>query len=239
MNLLELIRQNMEGQPLRDGIDRPELVKVYRTAIQLAGLKNYDAESVSLDVTLTAQILTREFPSLTLKEVRYATEKGATGCYGEFHGINPKTFLDWVRAYRNSTEWKEARKNDKDQKQLPKPKTLSPDQMQKTWNEAKERYRHSGLVQGGVWLYGLGLDLGKINVQDELFIEEVRYNAQKTFEKRIEALKAQRLLQKRTIKELQAILEAEPEERSQNKTWIDQCKREAVKLIFKSEIENN
>jgi len=230
----------VKAEKIREGLDYATLKALYLKIIKLAGIRNFHEADVRADIVLLQEQLKKHFGGLTMAELQYLSEKGVLGEYGEFYGVNPGTFVKWIRAYLNSHERKMALREAKtENKALPQSKTLSPDQKQKTWNEAKERYRHSGLVQGGVWLYGLGLDLGKINVQDELFIEEVRYNAQKTFEKRIEALKAQRLLQKRTIKELQAILEAEPEERSQNKTWIDQCKREAVKLIFKSEIENN
>ena len=233
MNTIIQIRNNMKARPIRDKLDRSELAECYRLALKIAGVKNIDPKDVSLDVTLTEQILKREFPSMTMKEVRYATEQGAGGFYGEFHGINPKTFMDWIRAYRNSTEWKQA-KNQKEpqRKELPRPKELTPAQKKDIWDDAKKRYLETHSLQGGVWLYGIGLELGYIDAQDELFIEKVRYKTEKKLKARIEALKQQRLIQRQAVKEYQAILETETDQRKKYPKWVAECKREAVKLTF-------
>jgi len=235
MNTLIQISNNMKAPPIREKLDRSELTECYRLALKIAGVKNIDPEDVSLDVTLTAQMLEREYPSMTLKEVRYATEKGSGGFYGEFHGVNPKTFMNWIRSYRQSTEWKEARKLAKEQKALPQPKQLSQEQMQEMWEEAKTDYLTNGKIKGELVLYNLGRKLGYIQLLSEVFIEQVKESALLSLKSRVEALKQERLINRRTVHALKEVIEAEPDERSKMETWQDQCKREAVKLTFKKD----
>jgi len=233
MNTLMKITNAMKAPPIKEQLNREELAQIYRRAIKLAGIKSFDPDDVSEDLSLTIPLLKREFPSLTIKEIQYAVEQGAVGYYGEFHGINPKTFMDWIRAYRNSTEWKQA-KNQKEpaRKELPRPKELTPAQKKDIWNDAKKRYLESHSLQGGVWLYGIGLELGYIDARDEIFIQEVRYKTEKKLKDRIEALKQQRLIQRQAVKEYQAILETETDQRKKYPKWVAECKREAVKLTF-------
>ena len=46
--------------------------------------------------------LQESFPSLTFGEVSLCFELGAKGEYGEFMGLNMRTFARWLKAYRTS-----------------------------------------------------------------------------------------------------------------------------------------
>lgn len=52
--------------------------------------------------------LMQEFPVATLEEIKAAMEEGIYGRYGDFFGLNTRTFILWVREYITSQERKAA-----------------------------------------------------------------------------------------------------------------------------------
>lgn len=54
-----------------------------------------------------AEAISSRFEALTVDEIHLATNEGALGNYGDFHGINAKTFVGWLNAYQASHVRKE------------------------------------------------------------------------------------------------------------------------------------
>lgn len=57
-----------------------------------------EAESAAIAAEFYVKDL-RKFPSLTLAEIRTIFERGRVGQYGEYFGLNAKTFYQWTEAY--------------------------------------------------------------------------------------------------------------------------------------------
>lgn len=54
-------------------------------------------------------VVTAKFPTCTLQEVRIAINNGLYGEYGEYYGLNPKSFVHFIRSYMTSQERQKAR----------------------------------------------------------------------------------------------------------------------------------
>lgn len=86
-------------------------------------------ESEIYDITLCEleKDIRIKYQTLTLPEVEYALVKGAKGEYGEYYGLNMKTFTRWLNDYCFSPERLEAiRQKTEAAKQIPAIATTSP-----------------------------------------------------------------------------------------------------------------
>jgi hypothetical protein len=76
--------------------------------------------------------------------------------------------------------------------------------------------------------------LNHIPIDDEFFVEEVKFKTEKWFINRKDELQGMTYLKfKEKIKEIKGVLLATEEERSQMADWQNQCKRIAVEMAFK------
>lgn len=228
------IAQAMQAPKIRSGIDRPRLVQIYRKALALAGHRNFDPEQISIDITLLTEVLQKHFAGITINELAYISEKGAIGEYGEFHGINPATFAKWIREYLDSHERKEAVRSLKTQpKQLDRKKELTRDEKQDIWSEAKDKYQKTGQLVGELFLYDIGIELGYIDLNDEMLVEEVKFKAQKWFEnERLRLIEVGGLTRKHAIGAIKKVLELPEDDRKTSAFWVNRCKRIAVSLAL-------
>ena len=85
-------------------------------------------ESEIYDITLCEleKDIRIKYNTFTLPELEFAMLKGAKGEYGEYYGLNMKTFTHWLNEYRFSPERLEAvRQRTEAAKQLPAKTTVS------------------------------------------------------------------------------------------------------------------
>ncbi len=84
-----------------------ELVKAISSAVFDCGQK-MDAKDLELNANNLANYLDEKFPAITIQEVQLAFKMGAVGEFGEFMGLNLKTFNYWIKCYFESEEVKKA-----------------------------------------------------------------------------------------------------------------------------------
>ena len=117
------LAQLVKAEKIREGLDYATLKALYLKVIKLAGIRNFYEDDVRADIVLLQEQLKKHFGGLTMAELQYLSEKGVLGEYGEFYGVNPGTFVKWIRAYLNSHERKMALREAKtENKALPNPK---------------------------------------------------------------------------------------------------------------------
>ncbi len=75
-----------------------------------AGFKVPDSKTLALYADETYSELMLRYPGVTIPEVQEALKQGVYGEYGEFIGLNPRTFLQFVKAYLFAESRKEAMK---------------------------------------------------------------------------------------------------------------------------------
>lgn len=68
----------------------------------LVGFTPPKEADIALLTTKLAADLWESYPSLTLKELGLCFELGAKGEYGDFMGLNLRTFTRWLKAYQTS-----------------------------------------------------------------------------------------------------------------------------------------
>lgn len=85
-----------------------ELAATITTAYTIAGQQ---AEQVTLALYVDEfySKIIESYPRVTIDEIKAAIRSGVYGEYGEFYGLNPKTFIGFVRSYLTSQERKEAK----------------------------------------------------------------------------------------------------------------------------------
>lgn len=238
-NLQKVSPQLIKFRNLETDLYREKIAEQIRKAHVYAGVKKIDVELAPEEVTLTIEVLQKDFPWLSTFEFReYVIRTGATGGYGEFYGINPKTIAEWCRAYSQSPERKEFAKfiNSMNKpKELPQNATMTLEQKQEAWTEGKERIKQGKPLLGAArFYYEIARDLGKVDIEDEMFIEEVRYHAAAQIKQNIENLKAtEGIIAKSAIEQLKKMLKEKKGE-----GWQIRCKGIAVELIMKDELEN-
>lgn len=225
----------MEAPKIREvESSRNRVKEIYLKALLTAGQKNADPQDLSLQIDILDGKLKKHFGGVTLEEVSFAAEKGSIGEYGEFYGISPKTICGWVRSYLDSHERKIALRESKKPKALPEPKTLNRLDKQEFWNEVKEDYLKSGKIIGELALYPVGVELGHIDIKNEMVVEEAIFNAIKFFENRLEDLRIGGVMTKVLKRDLIEGLMCDVDKKRSPNRWINQCKREAVKIAMKS-----
>lgn len=74
----------------------------FDTGYTVAGTTDKDrADHVKAIVTRLSVLVPEQFPFITGAEIRLACRNGASGAYGELHGINPRTVLSWLTEYQS------------------------------------------------------------------------------------------------------------------------------------------
>jgi hypothetical protein len=73
-----------------------------------AGFKMPDAVTLALYAREFYEALLEKYPRVTIPEVREALKEGVYGEFGEFTGLNPKTFIQFIKGYLFTKDRKEA-----------------------------------------------------------------------------------------------------------------------------------
>lgn len=107
-NLLPEERKIIEAA-LQPGIKRQKPINVAATLIAIisatytrAGFKMPDDKLLAAYADEFYKALLERYPATTLVEIREALKAGVYGEAGEFTGLNPKTFMQFIRHYRNT-----------------------------------------------------------------------------------------------------------------------------------------
>lgn len=86
-----------------------ELISILVSIYTIAGQKS-DPTTLALYADEFYQKLRLSFSFITMQEVATALKKGVYDEYGEYYGLNVKTFVSFIRAYLHSEERKAAKK---------------------------------------------------------------------------------------------------------------------------------
>lgn len=78
-----------------------EIVDIITTTFYTAGQKTDENDVAALALSLYAEVR-QYFPFLKIGELRIAMQAGVRNSYGEYFGLNIKTFHGWIRAYQVS-----------------------------------------------------------------------------------------------------------------------------------------
>lgn len=100
------LQPKINAQPAVDVVST--FVSIVTTAYTRAGFKMPDEATVFIYADEFYSALMEKYPKVTIPEVREALKEGVYGEYGEFTGLNPKTFMQFVKAFLFSKERKEA-----------------------------------------------------------------------------------------------------------------------------------
>jgi hypothetical protein len=73
-----------------------------------AGYKMPDENTLALYADEFYQSLLEKYPRVTIAEIREAFKAGVYGEFGEFTGLNPKTFMQFIKGFLFSNDRKEA-----------------------------------------------------------------------------------------------------------------------------------
>jgi len=152
------------------------LRELYRTAYAITGYKIDKEKILEIDIPATLSLLKELHPRRDKEDLQLAVKWGALGRYGDFTGINAKTFISWIDAYVSSPEFKDKLREAKTQKkELPPP----PADYSQIWEEAKAQYKLNGANPkgAGALYFNAAQKLGLFDWSDEMFIEECRYRA--------------------------------------------------------------
>ncbi|MCG2614880.1 hypothetical protein LZZ85_11330 [Terrimonas sp. NA20] len=85
-----------------------EFVAAITSAYTRAGYKMPDAATLALYADETREMLLERYPAITVAEFKQAIKCGVYGDAGDFTGLNPKTFLQFVKHYLFTEARKEA-----------------------------------------------------------------------------------------------------------------------------------
>lgn len=80
----------------------PAVNRILLQTYVLVGFTPPKKEDVALLTTKLAADLQESYPSLTLHEIALCFELGAKGEYGDFMGLNMRTFTRWLKSYQTS-----------------------------------------------------------------------------------------------------------------------------------------
>lgn len=83
-------------------------IAIISTAFTRAGYKMPDSATIAIYAEELNSSLLDKFPRVSIPEVREALKEGVYGEYGEFTGLNPKTFMQFIKGYIASEARKEA-----------------------------------------------------------------------------------------------------------------------------------
>lgn len=80
----------------------PAVNQILLQTYVLVGFTPPKANDLAILIAKLSADLQESYPSLTLQEVALCFELGAKGEYGEFMGLNLRTFTRWLKAYKTS-----------------------------------------------------------------------------------------------------------------------------------------
>jgi hypothetical protein len=86
-----------------------DFVPILTKAFTIAG-QHCDAGTLALYAGEIKDRLLRVFPNITIAEAKAAIEAGVYGNYGDYYGLNPKSFIGFIEAYLKSSDRREAKK---------------------------------------------------------------------------------------------------------------------------------
>lgn len=125
----------------------------------------FDAQELCLDLQTIP-----EFKTLKLPQIREAFQKGLSGGYGDFYGLNCVTYAKWIRAYLNEQKTPNGQIEHEAVKfRISQEKTLTQaekDAISETnFKTVLDKWRRTGIIQdyGGACYYYLER-IGKINL---------------------------------------------------------------------------
>lgn len=111
-----------------------ELLTILSTIYTIAGQKS-DPATLALYADELYQKIITTYPNVTVQEIRTALKKGVYEEYGEYYGLNIKTFVLFIRSYLFSEERKAA-KDIFESKRLEVPvEAFTPEQKEQTKKE--------------------------------------------------------------------------------------------------------
>lgn len=74
----------------------------FDTGYTVAGATDKDrSDHVKAIIARLIVLIPEQFPFITGAEIRLACRNGASGAYGEVHGISPRTVLSWLTEYQS------------------------------------------------------------------------------------------------------------------------------------------
>jgi hypothetical protein len=124
------LQPKINEQPALDVVNI--FVSIVTTAYTRAGYKMPDIDTLALYADEFYTSLLEKFPRVSIPEVREALKEGVYGEYGEFTGLNPKTFMQFIKGYIASNTRKEAVKQFESKKLfLIAQRELTPDERDK------------------------------------------------------------------------------------------------------------
>lgn len=199
----------------------------------------YDEKTVSVTLPELVKELRTYFGFVTPKELEIFFRRGYQGEYGEYFGLNNKTFLQWVKnASVEENRVKAIRAMERAKKDLlPKPKELTPEEKADIVKlGALKKFEHYKLLNvledlGNVtydYLDSLGLIAFTAKVKHEI-MEECRAKLlEKSKMEYLESLPGDRLRINDEIEELT---------RGKSKKLVVASKKEALRRYFESLVE--
>jgi len=112
MEVKQIITAIVEGRIIAY-IERPELTtKLLQLINKIHANCGQAVDGPALNLTLgdLAAIISKEYPRFTFSEIEIAFQNGWQNIYGEFYGLNNKTYLSWVKSYSESKNRLDAKK---------------------------------------------------------------------------------------------------------------------------------
>ena len=196
-----------------------------KRAIKLTGIKDINPEDISADINLLTPIIRRNHGGITADELRYITEQGSIGKFGKFYGINPKTIIEWVEAYKNSEERKQTLRTIRKLSQSEESALNAPEiPFAELWENAKADYLKTGKVLGAAYLYEKAKENKLINLTPDQ-VEDCKANARINAASRIHDLKQSDIWKGRHL--------ADKYKDENGQAFKNLCRIEAIKLMFK------
>lgn len=126
------------------------LMKTYFDAGQV--VQGYDTKQQSIHLKLLSNGLYEElqaFNFLRIDELKLAFKNGVRGEYGEWFGINIKTFHQWIKGFQFDQKRKDAIEKRKAENEKPLPPVMTPDQAEYEWKLAIKsqfsKFKESGI----------------------------------------------------------------------------------------------
>lgn len=78
------------------------LTAFFDTGYTIAGETDKDRlDHINAIIARLLVLIPEQFPFITGEEIRLACRNGATGVYGDVHGISPRTVLSWLTEYQS------------------------------------------------------------------------------------------------------------------------------------------
>lgn len=110
-----------------------EILTALTSIYTIAGQAN--PENIAVYAMEFYSQLINTYPLLSLEEIKEALKRGIYDQYGEYYGLNPKTFLFFVRSYVQSPQRKIAQQSFEQSKALPPAASITPEAAEKVRKE--------------------------------------------------------------------------------------------------------